>query len=72
MAFMTTLMKVFWLVGGIIFSSTEGWTYFDGLYFCMVFFLTIGYVCNTGNRTDFRAISSSLRMPAGQFTSFIL
>ncbi|EJD04357.1 voltage-gated potassium channel [Fomitiporia mediterranea MF3/22] len=33
----------FWLVGAIIFSQIEGWTYGQGLYFCYVFFLTIGY-----------------------------
>ena len=36
--------QIFWLVGAAIFSQLEGWTYFDGLYFCMIFFLTIGYV----------------------------
>jgi hypothetical protein len=38
------LSQIFWCCGAAIFSTTEGWTYFDGLYFCMVFFLTIGYV----------------------------
>ena len=37
--------KVYWLAGAAIFSTIEGWTFFDGLYFCMIFFLTIGYVC---------------------------
>ena len=37
--------KVYWLAGAAIFSAIEGWTFFDGLYFCMIFFLTIGYVC---------------------------
>jgi potassium channel subfamily K, other eukaryote len=36
-----------WLVGAVIFWQTElpgqGWRYFDGLYFCYVALLTIGY-----------------------------
>jgi potassium channel subfamily K, other eukaryote len=36
-----------WLVGAVVFWKTEsagqGWTYFDGLYFCYVSLLTIGY-----------------------------
>jgi hypothetical protein len=43
------LIKIFWCCGAAIFSTTEGWTYFDGLYFCMVFFLTIGYVTSTAD-----------------------
>ncbi|KAI5476225.1 hypothetical protein MNV49_007987 [Pseudohyphozyma bogoriensis] len=33
----------FWLVGSAIFHFTEGWTYFEALWFCFVFFTTIGY-----------------------------
>jgi len=40
----TLTAKVYWVAGAAIFSTIEGWTYFDGLYFCMIFFLTIGYV----------------------------
>ncbi|CAE6475483.1 unnamed protein product [Rhizoctonia solani] len=34
---------VFWFVGAAIFSAVESWSYGDGLYFCYVFFLSIGY-----------------------------
>ncbi|KAJ4473895.1 voltage-gated potassium channel [Lentinula aciculospora] len=34
---------IFWLLGAVIFSQIESWTYGEGLYFCYVFFLTIGY-----------------------------
>jgi potassium channel subfamily K len=38
---------ILWLVGAVIFWQTErpgqGWTYFDGLYFCYISLLTIGY-----------------------------
>ncbi|EUC60623.1 ion channel protein, partial [Rhizoctonia solani AG-3 Rhs1AP] len=34
---------VFWFVGAAIFSAVESWPYGDGLYFCYVFFLSIGY-----------------------------
>lgn len=32
-----------WLIGALIFSKMEGWTYGDGLYFNYIFFLTIGF-----------------------------
>lgn len=38
-----TLFIFFWTVGAAVFSVTEGWDYFIGLYFCFVFFTTIGY-----------------------------
>lgn len=38
------VFSVLILSGAEIFSAIEGWNYFDGLYFCMVFSLTIGYV----------------------------
>jgi len=38
------IFVIFVLTGAAIFSTTEDWSYFEGLYFCMVFSLTIGYV----------------------------
>ncbi|KIM79102.1 hypothetical protein PILCRDRAFT_567574 [Piloderma croceum F 1598] len=35
-------LVTFWLVGAAIFSQLEHWPYGDGIYFCYVFFLTIG------------------------------
>ncbi|KAJ3544488.1 hypothetical protein NM688_g5739 [Phlebia brevispora] len=37
------LFIVFWTVGSAIFKATEGWTYGDALYFCVVAFTTTGY-----------------------------
>ncbi|TFY80973.1 hypothetical protein EWM64_g3038 [Hericium alpestre] len=34
---------VFWLIGAVIFSNTENWTYASALYFCFITFTTIGY-----------------------------
>ncbi|TDL28923.1 voltage-gated potassium channel [Rickenella mellea] len=34
---------VFWSIGALIFSQTEGWKYGEGLYFTYVSFLVIGY-----------------------------
>ncbi|OCB89408.1 voltage-gated potassium channel [Sanghuangporus baumii] len=34
---------LFWVLGALIFSQIESWTYGQGLYFCYVFFLTIGF-----------------------------
>ncbi|KAG8863540.1 hypothetical protein FRB96_008280 [Tulasnella sp. 330] len=33
----------FWLVGAVIFSHLEAWSYGTGLYFGYIFFLTVGY-----------------------------
>ncbi|KAK4052621.1 Potassium channel [Microbotryomycetes sp. JL221] len=33
-----SLFFVFWLVGAAVFHATEGWTYFEALYFCYIFF----------------------------------
>ncbi|KAH8120674.1 voltage-gated potassium channel [Phellopilus nigrolimitatus] len=33
----------FWVIGALIFSQIESWTYGQGLYFCYVFFFSIGY-----------------------------
>ncbi|KAG8985727.1 hypothetical protein FRB94_005465 [Tulasnella sp. JGI-2019a] len=33
----------FWIIGALIFSRLEAWSYGTGLYFCYVFFLTTGY-----------------------------
>lgn len=35
--------SIFWLVGAIVFAYSEGWAYGEGLYFCYVFFMTVGY-----------------------------
>jgi potassium channel subfamily K, other eukaryote len=38
-----TLFIVFWTVGGGIYTTTEGWTYGQAMYFCFISFTTIGY-----------------------------
>ncbi|KAM0754917.1 voltage-gated potassium channel [Meredithblackwellia eburnea MCA 4105] len=38
-----TLFWSFWLIGSMVFSFTEKWTYFEGMWFCFIFFTTIGY-----------------------------
>lgn len=37
------LFFIFWLIGGLVFHYTEGWDYFDLIYFCFLCLLTIGY-----------------------------
>lgn len=37
------LFFVFWTIGSLIFSKTEGWTYGSAMYFCFIAFTTIGY-----------------------------
>ena len=34
---------IFLLFGALIFKESEGWSYFHGVYFCMLCLLTIGY-----------------------------
>ena len=34
---------VFWFIGALIFHLVEPWSYGDSLYFCYIFFLTIGF-----------------------------
>ncbi|EIN11143.1 voltage-gated potassium channel [Punctularia strigosozonata HHB-11173 SS5] len=34
---------VFWFIGAVIFWAIEGWTYGISMYFCYVFFLSIGF-----------------------------
>lgn len=34
---------IFWFIGAIAFSYSEGWAYGEALYFCYVFFMTVGY-----------------------------
>ncbi|OJA20014.1 hypothetical protein AZE42_05864 [Rhizopogon vesiculosus] len=41
--FAWSLFVVFWVVGAVIFSKTEGWSYGTSIYFCYVAFTTIGY-----------------------------
>ncbi|KAL8284691.1 hypothetical protein RB600_009222 [Gaeumannomyces tritici] len=47
MALSTSTWIVLWLLGALIFKHSEepyqGWTYFDGVYFCFVGLTTIGY-----------------------------
>ena len=33
----------FWLLGAVVFSKAEGWTYGDSVYFVYTFALTLGY-----------------------------
>lgn len=37
------IFACFWLLGGLVFTLTEGWTYGEALYFGYVSFLTLGY-----------------------------
>ncbi|KAL6940229.1 hypothetical protein ACO0QE_004125 [Hanseniaspora vineae] len=34
---------LFWLIGAVIFMFSEGWNYFEALYFCFLCLITIGY-----------------------------
>jgi potassium channel subfamily K len=34
---------IFLLIGALVFKESEGWSYFEGVYFCMLCLLTIGY-----------------------------
>lgn len=43
LGFSFMLFLMFWFVGAAVFSTTENWTYFEGMWFCFVFFSTIGY-----------------------------
>ncbi|KAK9478923.1 hypothetical protein V1514DRAFT_347174 [Lipomyces japonicus] len=43
LAFTAIIFFLFWLVGALIFSSLEGWTYLEGVYFCSLCLFTIGY-----------------------------
>lgn len=43
-SFVTLLVfVVFWLIGALIFHFTEGWKFFDAVYFCFLCLITIGY-----------------------------
>ncbi|KAL6452092.1 TOK1 Outward-rectifier potassium channel TOK1 [Candida maltosa Xu316] len=37
------VFMLFWLVGALIFHQIEGWSYFNGMYFCFLCLITIGY-----------------------------
>ncbi|KAE9377358.1 voltage-gated potassium channel [Stipitochalara longipes BDJ] len=43
----TVAILALWLLGGLVFWTTEkasqSWSYFDGLYFCFIALMTIGY-----------------------------
>ncbi|SCZ97568.1 BZ3500_MvSof-1268-A1-R1_Chr4-3g07254 [Microbotryum saponariae] len=43
MSLALSLFLVFWLVGAAVFHLTEEWTYFNSMWFCFIFFTTIGY-----------------------------
>jgi potassium channel subfamily K len=34
---------LYWLIGAMVFHFVEHWSYFDGIYFCFLCLLTIGY-----------------------------
>lgn len=34
---------LFWLLGALVFCISEGWSYFNSMYFCFLCLLTIGY-----------------------------
>ncbi|TFY70758.1 hypothetical protein EVG20_g2255 [Dentipellis fragilis] len=38
-----SIFFIFWTIGAVIFSHTEGWSYGSALYFCFITFTTIGY-----------------------------
>jgi hypothetical protein len=38
-----TLFFTFWIIGSVIFSHTESWTFGQAMYFCFIAFTTIGY-----------------------------
>lgn len=35
--------SIFWFIGAIVFAFSEGWAYGEAMYFCYVFFMTVGY-----------------------------
>ncbi|KAK6201544.1 outward-rectifier potassium channel [Scheffersomyces amazonensis] len=37
------IFMVFWFIGALVFKFTEGWSYFNGMYFCFLCLITIGY-----------------------------
>ncbi|ABN65961.2 outward-rectifier potassium channel [Scheffersomyces stipitis CBS 6054] len=37
------IFMVFWLIGATVFHFCEGWSYFNGVYFCFLCLITIGY-----------------------------
>lgn len=43
MAFSTIALIIFWLIGAAVYYRLEGFAFGTSLYFCYVFFLTIGY-----------------------------
>lgn len=34
---------LFWLIGAVVLKYTENWLYFNGVYFCLLCLITIGY-----------------------------
>lgn len=34
---------LYWFIGALVFYFIEGWSYFDGIYFCLLCLITIGY-----------------------------
>ena len=43
LALTVIIFLAFWLIGAMIFHFIEEWTYFNGVYFCFLCLLTIGY-----------------------------
>ncbi|KAK9368852.1 hypothetical protein V1509DRAFT_563630 [Lipomyces kononenkoae] len=57
---------IFWLVGALVFSKLEGWTYFDSVYFCSLCLLTVGYgdfVPTTPGAKSFFVLWSLMAVP---------
>ncbi|KAH3672260.1 hypothetical protein WICMUC_004355 [Wickerhamomyces mucosus] len=57
---------VFWLIGALIFNYTEGWGYFNSVYFTFISLLTIGYgdfAPNTGAGKAFFVFWVSAAVP---------
>ncbi|MBW0501168.1 hypothetical protein O181_040883 [Austropuccinia psidii MF-1] len=54
-----TFFACFWVLGGVVFKFTEGWTFGESFYFTYVAFLTLGYgdytVSSLGGRAFFTA-----------------
>lgn len=51
------LFVAFWIIGAVVFSHTESWTFFEAFYFCFVAVSTIGFgdfiVSSSGGRSFF-------------------
>ena len=43
LAMTLSIFCLYWLIGAMVFHFVEDWTYFEGIYFCFLCLLTIGY-----------------------------